>query len=113
MMYFYSNNYEKGVKILDFKECFSRANLQEIATFIQNGGEQSEIDARTYKQRLEDGRKPLLDFLKGLYADVWEYEKQTSAIVADALGAYEDVYFEVGIKIGARLAYQLFCEDNR
>lgn len=94
------------------KEYLSRADLQEIRTYIQGAEGTGKIDTRTYKQRLEDGRKPLLDFLKGLYSDSWEYENQTSAIVADALGTYEDVYLEVGIKIGARIAYQLFCEDN-
>lgn len=90
----------------------ARANIQEIRTYIQGAEAIGEIDTRTYSQRLESGRKPLLDFLKELYPDPWEYEKKLSGILADMLGAYEDVYLEVGMKVGARMAYQLFFDDR-
>lgn len=95
-----------------YAEYFERVNLQHIRAFVQAGAESGEIDTRTYKQRLDEGKKPLLDFLKSLYSDEMEYEKKLSDMVADAFGAFEDVNFEIGMKIGARLAYQLFFEDN-
>lgn len=95
-----------------YAEYFERVNLQHIRAFVQVGAESGEIDTRTYKQRIDEGQKPLLDFLKSLYPDKMEYDKALSNIIAEALGAYEDVNFEIGMKIGARLAYQLFFEDN-
>ena len=74
--------------------------------FLASGVECVEIDPRSYKERIEVSRKYFLDSLRKAFPDKNEYEEMASRLYG-FVGAVEDVYMEIGLQAGFRLAVQL------
>ena len=93
------------------KEAFVRTNMQYIREFIRYGSESINKKDESYHERLETGCEPIFSRMKSLYPDEKELDEAHNDL-SHALSAYEDVYMEVGMKIGARLLYQLLFLDE-
>jgi hypothetical protein len=94
------------------EEIFERADLQAVREFLINGAEGAGgIDRRPYKQRLEEGCAPMGRFLDAQCAGAEERDAAFSCIT-QACTAYQDIFFETGMKAGARLLYQLLFEHR-
>jgi len=93
----------------EFKRIFERMDIRQIRAFFLYGVGDLETDSRSYGQRLKEESAPLHKKLEELYPD----EEERDGIFGDisqALTAYEQAYFEIGIKAGARLIFQLLFE---
>jgi hypothetical protein len=92
------------------EQTFNRADLQIIRGFLLNDiGDENDIDRRPYKQRIDEDSEPMRSFLESTYPD-GEKRDAVFADISQAITAYQDVYFEIGLKCGARLLYQLLFE---
>ena len=87
-------------------EAFARTNLQYIREFILSGEQLIQPKDESYHVRLKEGTDPICDRLKNLYPVEDEYEEAYTDLNM-ALSTHENVYMELGMKIGARLVYQL------
>ena len=94
------------------KDALARADIQYIREFIMYGAELAVENNEPYHVRLVKGSDPIYDRLKSLYPDEAERDK-AHADLSHALSAYQDTYMEVGMKIGARLIYQLLILDEQ
>ena len=94
------------------KNAFSRMNLHQIRAFVLYGTEQKSHSNETYKDRLENATAPLHNRINSLYTVQCELTEATNDI-AKALSAFEEVYMEIGMKMGARLVYQLLIETEQ
>jgi len=94
------------------KDAFSRMNLHQIRAFVLYGTEQKSHNNETYKDRLENSTAPLHNRINSLYTDQTELTEAANDM-ANALSAFEEVYMEVGMKMGARLVYQLLVENEQ
>jgi len=90
-----------------FKDVLKRANLHAVEFFLRNGGETfAEVPPQSYRERLAAAETAITNFLEARYPDpqtfdrVWQY-------LGEHLGTMEDVYFEMGMLVGAKLAFQL------
>lgn len=90
---------------------FERMNIQQIRYFLLYGAEEATIDNRPYTVRLKSGSEPINKRLASLYPDKKELDNANDDL-SKALTAYEKVYMELGMKAGARLAYQLLFSDD-
>ena len=94
------------------KSAFSRMNLHQIRAFALYGAEQKSHSNETHKDRLENATAPLHNRMNSLYTVQSELTEATNDI-AKALSAFEEVYMEIGMKMGARLIYQLLVETEQ
>lgn len=88
-----------------------RANIQDLRSFILHGTNELNICSNTYEERLDDATASMYVRLKNLYPDT---EEQQDAIndLNHALSNYQDVYTEVGMKLGARVILELLSPDK-
>jgi hypothetical protein len=88
---------------------FKRANLQQIRSFLLSGAEITDIDVLSYHKRLDDGCEGIVALLESLNLPQEQHNKAFNGL-ASALGAYEEVYTEIGMKVGARIVRQLMTD---
>ena len=94
------------------KDAFARTNLQYIRTFILDGAELVNVSEEPYHVRLKKARVPITNRLKSVYPNEEEQENALSDL-GHALSTYEDVSIELGMKLGAKLLYQLLLSDGQ
>lgn len=91
-------------------DTFRRTNTKQIRAFLLYGADEIEIDDSTYEQRLKNAATSMYTRLEGLYPDEKERDdafNNLNAVLAD----YSDIYTEIGIKLGARILYDLLLSD--
>ena len=91
---------------------FQRADIQVIRELLISGyGDENSIDKRPYRQRIDEDTRPMHQFLESKYPDGKELDAAFS-VISDAITAHQEVYFEIGMKCGARLLHQLLFEQE-
>ena len=90
---------------------FKRTSLQQIREFLLTGLELDEVDNRTYAKRLEKGKENIVERIENIAKDDNERDKIFSEFY-DAESAYTAVYLEIGIKVGAKLLFELLCQGD-
>ena len=94
-------------------KAFARMDLWQIMAFVLYGHEQKNNPANdTYDEQLKKATAPIFSRLESLYPTQSELTEASNDI-AKALSAYEEVYMEIGMKLGARLVYQLLITNDR
>ena len=92
-------------------EIFRRANIQQIRSFLIDGTEDVNPDTRPYTARIEQIQKQCIAKLREDYSDVEKCNTMIT-LMTDYVTAVQDVYTEIGLQIGAKLAAQYF-ENTR
>ena len=93
------------------KQIFECTDLQHIRELLLCGTELNEPpDKRPYSDRLEDGSVHIVNRLKQFSQDEQEFSAMCDDF-SEATVAYTNVFLEIGMKAGARLLFQLLCED--
>ena len=91
------------------EKIFSRADIQQIREFLLRGVEARNIDRRPYIERTEYALKRVTDQLHEVYPEQEDFEKAVN-LVYMCVGAFEDVYMEIGLQAGTILAAQV-CQN--
>jgi len=92
-------------------DAFARTDLRQIRAFILQGAEDININEESYKDRLEKCDNAIIKRLESIYTDATELDRAFSDLAA-ATTAHQEVYLELGMKIGAKLLYQLLVEGE-
>ena len=90
-------------------EIFLRADIQQVRKFLLCGTEASGVDPRPYKVRVDSAIKSLTSKLHERYPEEEDFEEITG-VAYECMGAFEDVYMEIGLQLGAVLAAQV-CKN--
>ena len=98
----------------DINEIFARMDLRQIRNFaFDEGLDPVELtDNRTYSEQLKDGNKLLLKRLADIYKDDPHGHSDAMIELNGAVRAHRDVFLEIGMKVGARLLFQLLFQDK-
>lgn len=92
-----------------FKNYLERANLSVLQEFFKFGTEgRAENISETYETRIKEARKNALSFFEEKFKSVEEFD-YVLASFEKQLQVYEEVYFEIGLLLGAKLGYEI-CE---
>ena len=92
------------------QQILDRADIQVLRDLLINAvADRSYVDSRTYEQRVQEGDASVNRYLERTYPD-GAARDAVFVEIADAIMAHENVFFEVGMKCGARLLYQLLYE---
>jgi len=89
------------------EDIFTRVDLAQIREFLLRGVEPIETEDQAYGARLEKGRDAIYKRLQALCTDDEDGLDEAYYDLAQALGSYESVFIEIGMKAGARLVHQL------
>ena len=90
--------------------------MQEIRSFMLDGVDLSnwceKPNVDSYEERLREGEAPLWEFLENLYP---EGEKRDAVydILCKAILTNQEVYTELGIRLGANLVFELLRSNPR
>lgn len=87
-----------------FSEIFSRANVQQIRTFLLYGVEECSFNEKNSERSIRETEKEIYKLIKSKISEISEYDEIISYI--DKL-ELENVYMELGLKCGAIIAIQI------
>lgn len=96
---------------IDSTEIFRRADLRQIRSFILDS-DSTELYDLTYNERLTEGCREMLKRLNKVYKDDENGLDDAMCDYTAAALTYRDVFAEIGMKIGARLTFQLLFENE-
>lgn len=92
---------------MGFKELLHRANLNALESYLMHGDMDYGIpNEKTYSERLGEARKKAMAFFEARYSDLDEYDEISGCYSAQT-DVYRDVYFEIGLLVGAKIAFQI------
>ena len=92
---------------MDFNDFLQRANLNSIQTYLMYGcGSNEEPSKKTYSERITEAKKQAADFFKARYSDIDEYD-EIAGYFNEQVTVFQDVYFEIGLILGAKIAFQI------
>ena len=90
-----------------FRDLLKRADLKNLEEFVLNGCVyRGEISTQTYLERLRAAEENIHSLFAAQYTDTEECEKKKNYYY-DQLEVFQDVYFEIGLLMGAKLAFQI------
>ncbi|MBE7030306.1 MAG: hypothetical protein E7409_02630 [Ruminococcaceae bacterium] len=90
-----------------FKNLSHRASKDSIITFLRENRENFyELPEETYAQRIADARKNAVSFLRERFPDIDEFD-QIYGYFDQQTTVFEEVYFEIGLLLGAKIALEL------
>lgn len=92
-------------------EIFERLDIQHIPEFLLHGVEETTINPKSYKERLDIGRKSAMGMLQAKFPDDEEFEQITDHLY-DYVTATEQVYMEIGLQSGFILAMQMMTNTK-
>lgn len=91
---------------MHLKDLLHRARLDVIETFILSGDEKIEVECeKSYSQQLDAASKKVEAFFESRYNndeldEICKYYYEQTAV-------YQEVYFEIGLIVGAKIAFDL------
>lgn len=92
---------------MDFSDLLQRASLLSVERFFMYGGENMEKPSgKTYSQRLLEVRKKAAAFFEQRFPNLEEYD-EISGYYDELAAVYEEVYFEIGLILGAKIAFEV------
>jgi hypothetical protein len=92
------------------KEIYERTDIRHIRSFLIDGLEDM-LDTRTLEQKLDESNKIICRCLEKLCPNENELDR-VSDDIWEALMARENVYTEIGMRVGARIIFQLLLQDE-
>ena len=92
---------------MDFNHSYRRADLNSIEAFLMHGGESFERPSdKSYAQRLREARKNATAFFEARFTNIDEFD-EIAGYFNEQVSVFEDVYLEIGLLLGARIAFQI------
>ena len=91
------------------KGIFERANLQFVTECVLDEDQEGNRDERSYEERLSEKKERLLDKLESTLSRSEEFF-DLEALLNATISVFEDVFFEIGLKVGASLQRELMTD---
>lgn len=92
---------------MNFREMMDRADIANIQSFLIYGYEgYKDSTKKSHAQRIKEAQLKISDYLKEKFKNTEELDEITESIFS-MTEIYEDVYFEAGLLVGAKLGYEM------
>ena len=92
---------------MKFEDYLQRAEFISLQNFLKTGGETYVSSSQqTYSEQLREVHQKATDFFNEKFKDIDEHDK-ISECFYDLAGVYEEVFFEIGSIVGAKIGMQL------
>lgn len=97
---------------VDFEKVLERSDIQHLRSFLLHGKECDNLNNETYKKRLDEPRRAVLKMIEKKFPDMDDNEPLNGKVY-DATGAYMDVFMELGLQAGMKLAAQVMGNNEK
>jgi len=100
----------------DYDKIICRANIQEMRALFLEGLEfagycqDPDPDPDNYEGRIRKGERPLMEFVEKLYPD-GNVRDVVFGLVCNAILVNQEVYTELGMRLGAQAVFELLRRD--
>ena len=92
---------------MKFEDYLQRAEFISLQNFLKTGGEiYIQSPQKTYSEQLKEVHQKAKAFFDQKFTDIDEHDKITECFY-NLAGVYEEVFFEVGTIVGAKIGMQL------
>ena len=92
---------------MNFKNFLQKADLYSFQEFIKYGAEAFiKPEAKPYCERIKEARKNAVDFFERKFSNIDEFDK-VLGYFDEQNSVYEEVYFEIGMILGAKMAFEI------
>ena len=92
---------------MNFNDYLQRAELISLQSFLKHGGETFiKSSEKSYSEQLAEARKNAKEFFGKKFPNKDEYD-EVYGYFDEQASVYEEVFFEIGIIIGAKIGIQL------
>ncbi|MBQ6998988.1 MAG: hypothetical protein IJN62_04290 [Clostridia bacterium] len=92
---------------MNFREMADRADIANIHSFITYGAEGfKDLSEKNYAERIKEAQLKISDYLQNSFKNQEQLDEMLELIFS-MTEVYEDVYFEAGMLLGAKLGYTL------
>ena len=89
-----------------------RMDTDHFISFLINGIELNKRrEKQPHNERLSETSRIVFDRLESIYTKPDELTEATNE-VSEVICAYQEIYLEIGMKIGAKLFYNLFVAEE-
>ncbi len=97
---------------MNFNKYLERSNIHSLQNYIKHGGETFEhTPPKTYTQIINDAERDALKFFSDRFPKIEDYDEITGYYYK-LTETYEEVFFEIGAIVGAKLAFELKDKIN-
>lgn len=97
---------------IDFEKVLERADIQHLRSFLLIGKECEHLSFEPYKRRVDEPRRAVLKMIEKKFPDMDDNEPLNGKFL-DATGAYMDVFMELGLQAGMKLAAQVLGSNEK
>ncbi|HCA30123.1 MAG TPA: hypothetical protein DEP23_11420 [Ruminococcaceae bacterium] len=87
-------------------DIFNRLHIQQIREFLLHGVEEINISDKSYKERIDEAAKPVIEVIRQKFLDTEGCEELINMIY-HCTSIYEEVYMEIGLQCGLMLAVEI------
>ena len=102
----YQAFFNGGINV-KFEDYLQRAEFISLQNFLKTGGEiYIQSPQKTYSEQLKEVHQKAKAFFDQKFTDIDEHDKITECFY-NLAGVYEEVFFEVGTIVGAKIGMQL------
>lgn len=92
---------------MKFEDYLQRAEFISLQNFLKTGGETYVNSShQTYSEQLRETQQKAKEFFDEKFPELDEHDKVVEYFY-DLVGIYEDVFFEIGAIVGAKIGMQL------
>lgn len=92
-----------------FYQMLERANLQSVADMIQTGSRKVNLEEKNLEEREDEAVRRLKKRLANILSE--KERREVTDIAMEYANDCCEVYFTVGMKVGAKLVYQLLNDS--
>lgn len=96
---------------IDFDKVLERANVQYLRSALL-GKAYDEIQDKPYQERLDGPRCELLKMIEEKFPDMKENEPLNEKVYAST-SAYADVFMELGLQAGVKMAMDILTSGQK
>ena len=92
---------------MKFENYLQRAELISLQNFLKHGGETFiPTSDKKYSERITEARRKAKNFFEERFTDINEFDRIYGCFDEQVSEYYEDVFFEIGIIVGAKIGFQ-------
>lgn len=96
---------------IDFIEVMKRCDIQHLRAFLLTGKECENPNDDSYRKRLEEPQRIVIHMIEKKFPEMDDSECLSQKIY-DAVGTCMDVFMEIGIQAGMKLAQMLLAQPK-
>jgi len=91
---------------INFREVIERADMQNLSAFLLYGKGSGKVNYESHNKRLKDSLYTVINMIEKKFPSIYDNDSLKETVYL-AIGEYIDVFIELGLQTGMKLAAQI------